>query len=134
MEELRNTWGSSSGVDFQSKIETLNNQYAFLKFEKVINKKRKEFRDSQTKENLDKLKEELLDVSKIMTESFEMILNRDKNLNKIGKLSSDLKDNSKKFKKDAKKLKLMFWLRQYATWIAIGSMLVFFIYLKFFIF
>ena len=62
----------------------------------MINKKRKEFRDSQTKENLEKLKEELLDVSKIMTESFEMILNRDKNLNKIGKLSSDLKDNSKK--------------------------------------
>lgn len=37
-----------------------------------------------------------MDVSKIMTESFEMILNRDKNIKKIGMMSSDLKDISKK--------------------------------------
>jgi len=31
-----------------------------------------------------------------MHENFDMILNRDKNLNKISQMSSDLKDNSKK--------------------------------------
>jgi len=64
--------------------------------EKVITKKRKEFRDSNAKENIDKLNQELLDIKNIMHENFEMVLNRDKNLNKISKLSSDLKDNSKK--------------------------------------
>ena len=32
MEELKNTYGSSSGLDYQSKIETIDNSYAFLKF------------------------------------------------------------------------------------------------------
>jgi len=52
-----------------------------MKFEKQINRKRKDFRDTNAKENVDKLNQELLGVSQIMTESFEMLLNRDKNLN-----------------------------------------------------
>jgi hypothetical protein len=32
MEELRNTYGTSGGIDYQSKIETIDNSYAFLKF------------------------------------------------------------------------------------------------------
>jgi hypothetical protein len=62
--------------------------------EKVIARKRKEFRDSSTKENIDKLNQQLMDVSKIMSENFEMILNRDQNLKKISQLSSDLKYSS----------------------------------------
>jgi hypothetical protein len=31
MDELRNKYGTS-GVDYQSKIETIDNSYAFLKF------------------------------------------------------------------------------------------------------
>ena len=71
-DELKNTYGSYGGVDYESKIETIDNSYAFLKFgkstisfhsiilpntsiEKVITKKRKEYRDSNTKENLDRL-------------------------------------------------------------------------------
>jgi hypothetical protein len=34
MEELKNTYGTSSGLDYQSKIETIDNSYAFLKFGK----------------------------------------------------------------------------------------------------
>lgn len=37
-----------------------------------------------------------MDIRNIMHENFDMVLNRDKNLNKITKMSSDLKDNSKK--------------------------------------
>ena len=134
MEELKNTYGTSGGVDYQSKIETIDNSYAFLKFEKVINRKRKEFRDSNTKENIDRLNQELQDVGKIMSENFEMLLNRGNSLNKLSALSSTLKEDSKKFKKDAHKLKMSFWLRKYATWIAVGGILVFFIYLRFFVF
>lgn len=35
VEELKNTYGSSSGMDYQSKIETIDNSYAFLKFGKA---------------------------------------------------------------------------------------------------
>lgn len=37
-----------------------------------------------------------MDVSKIMSENFEMILNRDKDLHKISDMASNLKENSKK--------------------------------------
>ena len=62
----------------------------------MIARKRKEFRDSSAKENIDKLNQELLDIKNIMHENFDMILNRDKNLSKISQMSSELKDNSKK--------------------------------------
>lgn len=67
----------------------------------MISRKRKEFRDSSAKENIDKLNQELIDIKNIMHENFDMILNRDKNLNKISQMSSDLKEDSRKFKKDA---------------------------------
>ena len=54
-----------------------------LATERVILKKKKEFKDANAQENLDKLNQELVDVNKIMTESFDMLLNRDNNLNKI---------------------------------------------------
>ncbi|CDW75785.1 synaptobrevin family protein [Stylonychia lemnae] len=94
-DELRNTYGTS-GVDYNSKIETIENSYSFLKFEKVIAKKRKDFRDSNATENINKLNQELLDVSKIMSENFEMILNRGGNLGKISQMSTELKDSSSK--------------------------------------
>ena len=49
----------------------------------MILKKRKEFKDMNAEENIERLNQELIDVNKIMTESFEMLLNRDNNLNKI---------------------------------------------------
>lgn len=33
-DELRNTYGSANNIDYLSKIETIENQYAFLKFGK----------------------------------------------------------------------------------------------------
>ena len=34
-EELRNTYGSANNIDYLSKIETIENQYAFLRFGKL---------------------------------------------------------------------------------------------------
>jgi hypothetical protein len=54
-----------------------------------------------------------MDVSKIMVESFDMLLNRDKNLNQLSNKAADLKMNSAKLKKEAKNLKLTYLFRQY---------------------
>ena len=63
--------------------------------EKTINRTKKTFRDANAQENIDKLNQELMDVNKIMTDSFDMLLNRDNNLNKIVNDSATLRDNSK---------------------------------------
>ena len=62
--------------------------------------------DEGTKENIDKLNQELVDVKNIMNESFEMLLNRDKNLTKLTELGKSLSEDSRKMKKSAKDLKL----------------------------
>ena len=41
-----------------------------------------------------------------MNESFEMLLNRDKNLSKLTELGKSLSEDSRNLKKDAKNLKL----------------------------
>ena len=66
-----------------------------MNVEKTVNRKKKEFRDMNAHENIEKLNQELMDVNKIMTESFDMLLNRDNNLNKIVENSANLRDNSK---------------------------------------
>ena len=131
---MRNTYGSSSNIDYLSKIETIENQYAFLKFERVILKKKKEFKDMNKAENLDKLNQELIDVNKIMTESFEMLLNRDNNLSKISNDSANLRTRSADLRKGAKNLKLSFMFRKYMTPIIICAIIVFLILMKLFVF
>jgi len=134
MAELKNTYGSSQNIDYLSKVETVENQYAFLKFEKTINRTKKTFRDANAQENIDKLNQELMDVNKIMTDSFDMLLNRDNNLNKIVSDSATLRDNSKDLRKGAKKLKMAFWFRKYMTPIVICVIIFFLLVMKFYVF
>ena len=76
---------------------------------------------------------ELVDVKNIMTESFEMLLNRDKNLNKLSELGKNLADDSSKFKKDANKLKHMYFLKKYMTYIVIAAVVIFLIIMKIYV-
>lgn len=121
-------------MDYLSKIETIDSQYAFLKFEKAINKKKRDFKDVNAAENINKLNKELMDVNKIMTESFEMLLNRDRNLKEVSQKSSQIRDGSRDFRKETKKLKMAFWFRKYMTPIIVVMLLLFFMFVKFFIF
>ena len=130
---MQNTYGTSAGVDYGSHIECIESAYKFLKFERVINKKRKEYRDAGTSDNINKLNRELVDVKNIMNESFEMLLNRDKNLNKLTELGSKLSQDSSKMKSDAKKLKLSYFMRKYMTYIVIVMVFLFLLLMKFYV-
>ena len=132
-QELQNTYGTAGGVDYLSHIECIESSYKFLKFERVLNKKRKEFRDASAKENIDKLNQELGDVKTIMTESFEMLLNRDKNLNKLSELGKSLSADSAKMKSSAKNLKMKYFLRKYMTYISIFLVLLLLVLLKIYV-
>ena len=69
-----------------------------------------------------------------MTESFELLLNRDKNLTQLADKASDLRHSSAKMRQDAKQLKLTFLFRQYMTPIIICLVFIFFIILKVYLF
>ena len=102
--------------------------------ERIIIKKKKEFKDVNARENLDKLNQELIDVNKIMTESFEMLLNRDNKMHKITEDSDQLRKRSADLKKEVKNLKMAFLLRKYMTPIIICLIVTFLILMKLFIF
>lgn len=65
-----------------------------------------------------------------MSESFEMLLNRDKNLNKLTEMGKSLSQDSAAMKKSAKNLKLQFYLRQYMTYIVILCVIIFLVLMK----
>ena len=75
-----------------------------------------------------------MDVSKIMNESFEMLLNRDKNLNKLSEKATDLRQSSRNLKKESSKLKMSMMMRQYMAPIVVCFVFMLFILAKFYLF
>ena len=75
----------------------------------------------------------MVDVKNIMSESFEMLLNRDKNLNKLAENSKSLSESSGKMKKQAKNLKMSYFLRKYMTYITVVLVFLFLIIMKMYV-
>ena len=75
----------------------------------------------------------MVDVKNIMSESFEMLLDRDKNLNKLTELGKSLSEDSKKMKKNAKNLKMAYFLRKYMTYILIIAIIIFLFIIKIYV-
>ncbi|UKZ72831.1 hypothetical protein TrVFT333_000468 [Trichoderma virens FT-333] len=69
--------------------------YAFMEFDNFIAKTRTTYADARAAQNLDKLNDELRDVTKIMTKNIEDLLYRGDNLERMGEISSRLRDDSK---------------------------------------
>jgi len=92
--ELKKVYGSLA-VDYRSHIETIDKPFAFIKFDKEIQKKKEQFMDSNNASKLQKLNSELAAVNKILVEDFELMMDRDKNLSRMGEMASDIKNKSK---------------------------------------
>ena len=53
-------------MDYRSKIETIDRPYFFIRFDRFIKKKKQEYQDVRSKQNMERLQEELIDVQNIM--------------------------------------------------------------------
>lgn len=98
----------------------------------IIQRKQREFIDPKSALNTNKLNQDLSDIHSIMRQNINQVLDRGEKLDHVGKISSHLMDESKKFKWGAKKLN--FWARMYsyAPAIVVGILVVLAVYLKFF--
>ena len=130
-EELKNQFGTQS-VSYYSKLETIDRANYFIRFEKYIKKKRKEYLNVDDVNNIEKLNREISDVHDIMKENINLIIDRDRNMNSIHKLSESIKDNSGKFEKTAKQTKLKMLLAQYSILISIVAIILLIIIFKFY--
>ncbi|RKU39724.1 SNAP receptor [Coniochaeta pulveracea] len=107
--------------------------YAFMEFDSTfISKAKVTYGDARASQNLDRLNDELRDVTKVMTKNIEDLLYRGDSLERMGELSSRLRDDSKKYRKAAVKINWDLMLKQYGPFAALGFIVLFFLWWRFF--
>lgn len=75
--------------------------YGYIEFDTYIQKAKRSYQDSRATQNLDKLNDDLKDVTKVMTKNIEELLYRGDSLDKMGEMSGRLREDSRKYKKAA---------------------------------
>lgn len=90
------------------------------------------YADARATSGLDALNDELKDVTKIMTKNIEDLLYRGDSLERMGEISSRLRDDSKKYRRAAVRINWELLLKQYGPFAALGFIVLFFIWFRFF--
>lgn len=130
-EDLKREFGTGS-VDYRSHIETIEKPYYFIKFDRQITKKKAEYKDPSSSKALNRLNENLTEVSSIMRQNIDEILNRGDNLESISDKARDLRDTSKQFKDTTRMLSFMTALQKYGVPAVIGLVILLVIWFKVF--
>ncbi|KAI9831967.1 MAG: SNAP receptor [Phylliscum demangeonii] len=106
--------------------------YAFMEFDTFIQRTKKTYQDSRASQNLDKLNDELKDVTKVMTKNIEDLLYRGDSLERMGEMSGRLREDSRKYRKAAVRINWELLLKQYGPFGALAFLILFFIWWRFF--
>ncbi|ERF74751.1 Protein transport protein sec22 [Endocarpon pusillum Z07020] len=106
--------------------------YAFVEFDTFIQRTKKTYQDSRASANLDRLNDELKDVTKVMTKNIEDLLYRGDSLERMGEMSGRLREDSKKYRKAAVRINWELLLKQYGPFAALGFIMIVFIWWRFF--
>lgn len=106
--------------------------YAFVEFDTFIQRTKKTYQDARASQNLDKLNDELRDVTKVMTKNIEDLLYRGDSLERMGDLSSRLREDSRKYKKAAVRINWELLLKQYGPVGGLAFVMIVFIWWRFF--
>ncbi|KAL5121496.1 SNAP receptor [Pleosporales sp. CAS-2024a] len=106
--------------------------YAFTEFDTFIQRTKKTYQDSRATQNLDKLNDELKDVTKVMTKNIEDLLYRGDSLERMGDLSTRLREDSKKYRKAAVRINWELLLKQYGPVGGLVFIIIVFVWWRFF--
>lgn len=98
---------------YRDDIDKASRPYAFIKFDTFIQKTKRLYVDTRTTRNLNKINEDLNDMTKIMTQNLTDVLGRGDRLEAVGAKASRLRDDSSKYAKNAKYLNTQAMLRKY---------------------
>lgn len=137
LEEIADAFVTSLADDhgdpgWRDAIATTARPYAFIKFDLVIQRRRKDFVDPTSRMNTNKLNDDLADIRSIMRKNIDEVLNRGEKLENVSNISNGLVEESKKFKWGAKKLTWKAMMNQYGPIAAMAVFVVFVLYMKFF--
>lgn len=103
-----------------------------MEFDTFIQRTKKTYQDSRASQNLDKLNDELRDVTKVMTKNIEDLLYRGDSLERMGEMSGRLREDSMKYRKAAVRINWELLLKQYGPVAGVVFVVIVFIYWRFF--
>ncbi len=106
--------------------------YAFVEFDTFMQRTKKTYQDSRASQNLDKLNDELRDVTKVMTKNIEDLLYRGDSLERMGEMSGRLREDSKKYRRAAVRINWELLLKQYGPVAGVGMVIILLIWWRFF--
>jgi len=126
-DELKREFGTHS-VDYRSLIETIEKPYYFIKFDRVIQRKKTDYRDPRSNRALNKLNESLSEVTDIMRKNIDEIFLRGENLDEVSRKAEDLKTHSSQFATSARILRIQALIQKYTPIMVAGLILLFLFY------
>ncbi|KAM5443278.1 SNAP receptor [Microsporum ferrugineum] len=106
--------------------------YAFVEFDSFIQRTKKTYQDSRATQNINKLNDELKDVTKVMTKNIEDLLYRGDSLERMGEMSGRLREDSKKYRKAAVRINWELLIKQYGPFAGVGFIFIVLIWWRFF--
>jgi len=118
--------------DWTRQVELVARPYAYIKFDKNIKKKGKEYANPTSRHNTSRLNEDLSDIHSIMKKNIHDVLKRGEDINHMQSVTSNLKEQSSSFRWGAKKVSLMAQWQQYAPFVVVGVVLFIVLVLKFY--
>ena len=134
LEELKDEFVADLQKEYKdawrTEVQTVGRPYAYIWFDKTIQRKRKEFADPNSRGNLGKLSEDLNDIHSIMQKNITDVLDRGQKLEHVSAVSNRLKEDSKKFAWGAKKMNDQLWWKNAS--LGAGVLLLIFILWKLF--
>ncbi|KAI0663132.1 protein transporter SEC22 [Cubamyces menziesii] len=123
-------------LSYGAKVDTVRKPYAFVGFDTFMSKTTRLYQDTRTASaagasHLDKLNDELQDVTRIMTKNMEELLWRGDSLDRMSHLSTSLRSESEKYRRAARNINFQAMLRQYAPIGGVVFLLIIFIWWRF---
>lgn len=112
------------GEEWQKTVDTVGRQYAFIKFDQTIQKKRRDYTDPNSSANMKRLNDDLQSIHNVMRKTIDDVLDRGNKLDDVSEMSKNLVNDSKQYKWGAKKLSAMALWRQYAPFVVIGCLIL----------
>lgn len=103
-----------------------------MEFDTFITRTKALYADARATQGLGRLNDELRDVTKVMTKNIEDLLYRGDSLERMGEMSSRLRDDSRKYRKAAVKINWDLLIKQYAPIGVFVLIVLVFIWFRFF--
>ncbi|KAA8911329.1 Longin-like domain-containing protein [Sphaerosporella brunnea] len=106
--------------------------YAFVQFDTFMQRTKRTYQDTRATRNLDRLNDDLKDVTRVMTKNIEDLLYRGDSLERMGDMSERLRDESRKYRQAAVRINWELLLKQYGPVGGFAFIMLVFIWWRFF--